>query len=166
MLHWCSTIHIDIIGIPMLVWRRIYTWDGPDSSVHYFNVCALSSKFCYWQRCQQWRHFQIGPLCFSDGLDKEIEMIFLGQVISFAGISRWLPVVILDFWVTECLNREDNMIYVQHIWEPHIRSNKYSLLMHCIKIKSPAKSLLNEQYVFVGGNISFLRVLSCSSEEA
>ena len=25
----------------------------------------------------------------------------------------------------------------------------YSLLMHCIKIKSPAKSLLNEQYVFV-----------------
>ena len=43
---------------------------------------------------------------------------------------------------------------------------KYSLLMHCIKIKSPAKSLLNEQYVFVGGNISFLCVLSCSSEEA
>ena len=31
--------------------------------------------------------------------------------------------------------------------------DKYSLLMHCIKIKSPAKSLLNEQYVFVGGNI-------------
>ena len=46
-----------------------------------------------------------------------------------------------------------------------INMNKYSLLMHCIKIKSPAKSLLNEQYVFVGGNISFLRVLSCSSEE-
>ena len=44
--------------------------------------------------------------------------------------------------------------------------DKYSLLMHCIKIKSPAKSLLNEQYVFVGGNISFLCVLSCSSEEA
>ena len=44
--------------------------------------------------------------------------------------------------------------------------HKYSLLMHCIKIKSPAKSLLNEQYVFVGGNISFLCVLSCSSEEA
>ena len=44
--------------------------------------------------------------------------------------------------------------------------NKYSLLMHCIKIKSPAKFLLNEQYVFVGGNISFLCVLSCSSEEA
>ena len=43
---------------------------------------------------------------------------------------------------------------------------KYSLLMHCIKIKSRAKSLLNEQYVFVGGNISFLCVLSCSSEEA
>ena len=34
--------------------------------------------------------------------------------------------------------------------------NKYSLLMHCIKIKSRAKSLLNEQYVFVGGNIYFL----------
>ena len=44
--------------------------------------------------------------------------------------------------------------------------HKYSLLMHCIKIKSPAKSLLNEQYVFVGVNISFLCVLSCSSEEA
>ena len=46
------------------------------------------------------------------------------------------------------------------------RDYKYSLLMHCIKIKSPAKFLLNEQYVFVGGNISFLCVLSCSSEEA
>ena len=46
------------------------------------------------------------------------------------------------------------------------KTNKYSLLMHCIKIKSPAKFLLNEQYVFVGGNISFLCVLSCSSEEA
>ena len=45
-------------------------------------------------------------------------------------------------------------------------NNKYSLLMHCIKIKSPAKSLLNEQYVIVGGNIYFLCVLSCSSEEA
>ena len=44
--------------------------------------------------------------------------------------------------------------------------HKYSLLMHCIKIKSPAKFLLNEQYVFVGGNIYFLCVLSCSSEEA
>ena len=44
--------------------------------------------------------------------------------------------------------------------------NKYSLLMYCIKIKSPAKFLFNEQYVFVGGNISFLCVLSCSSEEA
>ena len=44
--------------------------------------------------------------------------------------------------------------------------NKYSLLIRCIKIKSPAKFLLNEQYVFVGGNISFLCVLSCSSEEA
>ena len=44
--------------------------------------------------------------------------------------------------------------------------DKYSLLMHCIKIKSPAKFLLNEQYVFVGGNISFLCVLSCNSEEA
>ena len=44
--------------------------------------------------------------------------------------------------------------------------DKYSLLMHCIKIKSRAKSLSNEQYVFVGGNISFLCVLSCISEEA
>ena len=48
----------------------------------------------------------------------------------------------------------------------HTMSDKYSLLMHCIKIKSPVKFLLNEQYVFVGGNISFLCVLSCSSEEA
>ena len=45
-------------------------------------------------------------------------------------------------------------------------ADKYSLLMHCIKIKSPVKFLLNELYVFVGGNISFLCVLSCSSEEA
>ena len=49
---------------------------------------------------------------------------------------------------------------------PIAEYNKYSLLMHCIKIKSPVKFLLNEQYVFVGGNISFLCVLSCSSEEA
>ena len=49
---------------------------------------------------------------------------------------------------------------------PYDTRDKYSLLMHCIKIKSPAKFLLNEQYVFVGGNISFLCVLSCSSEEA
>ena len=48
----------------------------------------------------------------------------------------------------------------------HTMSNKYSLLMHCIKIKSPVKFLLNEQYVFVGGNISFLCELSCSSEDA
>ena len=49
---------------------------------------------------------------------------------------------------------------------PMSENDKYSLLMHCIKIKSPAKFLLNEQFVFVGGNISFLCVLSCSSEEA
>ena len=36
-----------------------------------------------------------------------------------------------------------------------ILKDKYSLLMHCIKIKSPVKSLLKEQYVFVGGNIYF-----------
>ena len=59
-------------------------------------------------------------------------------------------------------------IYVALICPPEFQNNtdKYSLLMHCIKIKSPAKSLLNEQYVFVGGNIYFLCVLSCSSEEA
>ena len=51
-------------------------------------------------------------------------------------------------------------------WISITMSDKYSLLMHCIKIKSPAKFLLNEQYVFVGGNIYFLCVLSCSSEEA
>ena len=51
-------------------------------------------------------------------------------------------------------------------WNTISNQYKYSLLMRCIKIKSPAKSLLNEQYVFVGGNISFLCVLSCSSEEA
>ena len=38
---------------------------------------------------------------------------------------------------------------------PETEHHKYSLLMHCIKIKSPVKFLLNEQYVFVGGNISF-----------
>ena len=58
---------------------------------------------------------------------------------------------------------------MQRCWlvmNPYQDLDKYSLLMHCIKIKSPAKFLLNEQYVFVGGNISFLCVLSCSSEEA
>ena len=51
--------------------------------------------------------------------------------------------------------------------DKHLTFNdKYSLLMHCIKIKSPVKFLLNEQYVFVGGNMSLLCVLSCSSEEA
>ena len=50
--------------------------------------------------------------------------------------------------------------------ELQLTDDKYSLLMHCIKIKSRAKSLLNEQYVFVVENISFLCVLSCSSEEA
>ena len=50
-------------------------------------------------------------------------------------------------------------------WRPH-HERQVQLLMHCIKIKSPAKFLLNEQNVFVGGNISFLCVLSCSSEEA
>ena len=54
--------------------------------------------------------------------------------------------------------------HVEHF--SRIIIDKYSLLMHCIKIKSPAKFLLNEQYVFVGGNIYFLCVLSCSSEEA
>ena len=53
-----------------------------------------------------------------------------------------------------------------HLCASTTLNNKHSLLMHCIKIKSPAKFLLNEQYVFVGGNISFLCVLSCSSEEA
>ena len=56
-----------------------------------------------------------------------------------------------------CLNTQYNQYHCK---------DKYSLLMHCIKIKSPVKFLLNEQYVFVGGNISFLCVLSCSSEEA
>ena len=52
------------------------------------------------------------------------------------------------------------------ILDPNSKEDKYSLLMHCIKIKSPAKFLLNEQYVFVGGNIYFLCVISCSFEEA
>ena len=43
------------------------------------------------------------------------------------------------------------------VYRAHLKY-KYSLLMHCIKIKSPAKFLLNEQYVFVGGNISFFCV--------
>ena len=46
-----------------------------------------------------------------------------------------------------------NTVELQNI---HIKINKYSLLMHGITIKSPGKFLLNEQYVFVGGNISFL----------
>ena len=55
---------------------------------------------------------------------------------------------------------------IHAMWKWPQLVNKYSLLMHCIKIKSHAKSLLNEQYAFVGGNISFLCVLLCISEEA
>ena len=54
--------------------------------------------------------------------------------------------------------------WLERKWESLVY--KYSLLMHCIKIKSPANFLLNERYVLVGENISFLYVLSCSSEEA
>ena len=35
------------------------------------------------------------------------------------------------------------------------RVDKYSLLMHCIKIKSPVNFLLNEQYVFCGWKYFF-----------
>ena len=63
------------------------------------------------------------------------------------GLAAWTPLNISNI----------HQQYTEH---------KYSLLMHCIKIKSPANFLLNEQYVFVGGNIYFLCVLSCSSEEA
>ena len=48
----------------------------------------------------------------------------------------------------------------------HFQQVQFIDASHRIKIKSPAKSLSNEQYVFVGGNISFLCVLSCSSEGA
>ena len=41
----------------------------------------------------------------------------------------------------------------------YINSDKYSLLMHRIKIKSPANFLWNEQNVFVGGFITFQSVL-------
>ena len=54
-----------------------------------------------------------------------------------------------------------------NIWLPLFHSLT-STVYWCIasKLKSPVKFLLNEQYIFVGGNISFLCVLSCSSEEA
>ena len=37
---------------------------------------------------------------------------------------------------------------------PKTKHDKYSLLMHCIKIKAPRFFLLNEQYVLMGGYIS------------
>ena len=64
------------------------------------------------------------------------------------------------------INDIGTIVQMIYNYESNHNGHKYSLLMHCIKIKSPAKFLLNEQYVFVGGNISFLCVLSCSSEEA
>ena len=42
---------------------------------------------------------------------------------------------------------------------PHIKVNKYSLLMHRIKIKIPANFLWNEQHVFVCWFITFQSVL-------
>ena len=44
-------------------------------------------------------------------------------------------------------------------WRPHHESDKYSLLMHRIKIKSPANFLWNEQHVFVCWFITFQSVL-------
>ena len=44
--------------------------------------------------------------------------------------------------------------------EPRTDNHKYSLLMHRIKIKCPAKFLWNEQNVFVGGFITFQLVLT------
>ena len=96
--------------------------------------------------------------------------------------SSMLPLVFSDFFVanadihdhdtrnrhlyhtpfvqTEQTRRRVRVTGVQtHHLFSSIIEYKYSLLMHCIKIKSPANSLLNEQYVSVGGNISFLCVL-------
>ena len=72
-------------------------------------------------------------------------------------VMPWLPLCLVCRNTKQCANSPQHSWYIV---------DKYSLLMHCIKIKSRAKSLLNEQYVFVGGNISFLCVLSCISEEA
>ena len=71
-----------------------------------------------------------------------------------------------EWWIWATSTRNSDSVLPPTQQNVAQRINKYSLLMHCIKIKSPAKFLLNEQYVFVGGNISFLCVLSCSSEEA
>ena len=49
---------------------------------------------------------------------------------------------------------EEVLLTVKHSGPVSI-SDKYSLLMHCIKIKSPAKFLLNEQYVFLGWKYLF-----------
>ena len=49
-----------------------------------------------------------------------------------------------------------------HIWKLNCikETNKYSLLVHRIKIKSPAKCLWNEQNVFVSEFISFQSTLT------
>ena len=49
---------------------------------------------------------------------------------------------------------QENGGWPHDIWNSKDSSNKYSLLMNCIKIKSLANCFLNEQYVLMGGYIS------------
>ena len=91
-----------------------------------------------------------------------------GETLACQIIQVWWPGLydLLGYETWHLIGRCCRFRLYSWLTETHRNRNKYSLLMHCIKIKSPPKSLLNEQYVFVGGNISFLCVLSCSSEEA
>ena len=85
--------------------------------------------------------------------------------IHFSKTHTFETLTLVTSWYTpRCLQIQ--VQYDMQVLNLALTVSKYSLLMHCIKIKSRAKSLLNEQYVFVGGNISFLCVLSCISEEA
>ena len=66
----------------------------------------------------------------------------------------------MDYWTEALDNGNDIVNMVPHTW----KQVQFIDALH--QNKNPVKFLLNEQYVFVGGNISFLCVLSCSSEEA
>ena len=61
-------------------------------------------------------------------------------------------------WRTE-LEKKTVWLQILHNGILQMNYNKHSLLMHRVKIKSPANFLWNEQNVFVGGFSTFQSVL-------
>ena len=73
----------------------------------------------------------------------------------------------IQILVGQCISiYHDASVYASFIYLSNFSShltlimNKYSLLMHCIKMKSSAKFLWNEQNIFVGRFISFQSALT------